>query len=86
MRGHGTPELQHAVERGELLKGFNAQGRRSDQAEFATSVAPQQKSQEEAAREAGLSDHQRRTAVAIAAIRAETSEEAVDSILPPRRW
>lgn len=64
---------------GELLKTFNSQGKRNDQ----PSVAAVEKSQRQAAWEAGLSERQELTAVRIASIPQDQFDAAVESDDPP---
>ena len=62
---------------GELLKQFNSPGARTDQPnEGALNRLP---TQQEATAAAGISDHQRVTAVRVANVPSETFERAVES-------
>lgn len=65
---------------GELLKTFDAQGRRSD---LQPSNGNGTKSQREAAADAGLSKRQQVTAVNVASIPTKTFEDAVEAPNPP---
>lgn len=60
---------------GELLKQFDAQGRRTDQLDKGGLT----KSQKEAAVEGGMSLHQQRTAVRVANVPADTFERKPSS-------
>ncbi len=64
---------------GELLKQQNSQGRRTDK----LSEGAHGKSQGEAARDAGLSEHQELTSVRIASISSDDFNAAVESDDPP---
>ncbi len=59
---------------GQLLRQYNSQGRRTDQ--LKEGALP--KSQEEAAKDAGLSEHQRKSAARVAKVPAGDFEDAIE--------
>lgn len=65
---------------GELLKQFDAQGKRTDQLDVGDHT---KLSQREVAEQAGISKHQQVTAVRIANVQQEDFERAVESEKPP---
>ena len=79
LRKHADRIQARAIRRcGELLKQFN--GRGNNQHEDGEGALPTQK---QAASDAGISEHQRKTAVRVANVPAETFERHVESEAPP---
>lgn len=83
LRKHADRIQARAIRRcGELLKQFDAQGKRTDKLKEGD-LPKSPSSQREAARNAGLSEYQQKTAVRVAAVPDEAFDALVESETPP---